>query len=117
MRKIMMAAALALGTTMAAPVSAQTNTGLVVVTIDDVDILRNSLNDNQVDVLNNFLNNNKLLTDNQLNTNLQVSVPIGIAANVCNTTVAVLSAAGSGGACTATQSSRALGQQWLKQRR
>ena len=111
MRKIMMAAALALGTTtVATPVSAQQN-GLVNVTITDIDILRNSLNDNNVEILNNLLNNNQVAVP------ISVQVPIGIAANVCNTTVAVLSAAGSGGACTATQASRALGQQWLRQRR
>ena len=116
MRTIMMAAALALGTTsIAAPVAAQTNSGLIVVTIDDVDILRNSLNNNQVEVLNNFLNKKNLLTDNQLNTNLQVSVPIGIAANVCNTTVALLSNAASGGTCEAKQASRSLNQAILRQ--
>lgn len=66
-------------------------------------------------MLNNFLNNNNLLTDNQLNTSLQVSVPIGIAANVCNTTIAVLSAAGSGGTCEAEQASRSLNQAILRQ--
>ena len=111
MRTIMMAAALALGTTtISAPLSAQQN-GLVNVTITDIDILRNSLNNNDVDVLNNLLNNN------QVQVPISVQVPIGIAANVCNTTVAILSAAGSGGTCEAKQASRALGQQWLKQRR
>ncbi len=111
MRKIMMAAALALGTaSIATPVSAQQN-GLVNVEITNVDILRNSLNNNNVEILNNLLNNNQIALP------IIVQVPIGIAANVCNTTVAVLSAAASGGECTATQASRALGQQWLKQRR
>jgi hypothetical protein len=111
MRKIMMAAALALGTTtVAAPAAAQQN-GLVNVEITNVDILRNSLNKNEVEILNNLLNNNQIAVP------INVQVPIGIAANVCNTTVAVLSAAGSGGECTAEQASRALGQQWLKQRR
>jgi hypothetical protein len=111
MRKIMMAAALALGTTsIAAPVSAQQN-GLVNVEITDIDILRNSLNNNNVEILNNLLNNNQVAVP------INVQVPIGIAANVCNTTVAVLSAAGSGGTCEAKQASRALGQQWLRQQR
>lgn len=88
--------------TAAAPVSAQ-QSGLINVTVTDVNILRDSLNKNDVDVLNN------LLTNAQVAVPVVVQVPVGIAANVCGTTVAVLSAAGSGGACTAKNSSRALG--------
>ena len=94
------AASLALA---AAPVAAQNQDGLINVNITDVNILRDSLNKNDVDVLNN------LLTNAQVSVPVVVQVPIGIAANVCGTTVAVLSAAGSGGACTATTASRALG--------
>ncbi len=116
MRKVFIGAAMALSTAMiAAPVSAQQNSGLVAVQIGDVEILRNSLNNNQVEVLNNFLNNNNLLNDNQLAVPVTVNVPVGIAANVCGTTVAVLSAAGSTGTCTATQSSRALNQAIIRQ--
>jgi hypothetical protein len=113
MRKVVFAAALALGTaSMAVPASAH-QSGLINVSIpiSNIDILRNSLNNNEVEVLNNLLNNNQIAAV----TNVQV--PIGIAANVCNLTVAVLSAAGSSGACEAKQASRALGQQWLKQQR
>ena len=114
--KLMMAAALALGTaSMTAPASAQVAGGLITVQVTDVDILRNSLNNNDVDILNNLLNNNQIAVP------VNVQVPIGIAANVCNTTVAVLSAAGSGGTCEAEQASGALGQaiskQHLRQRR
>ena len=94
------ASGLALAT---APAVAQDQDGLINVTITDVNILRDSLNKNDVDVLNN------LLTNAQVSVPVVVQVPIGIAANVCGTTVAVLSAAGSGGACTATTASRALG--------
>ncbi|MDP3801117.1 hypothetical protein [Brevundimonas sp.] len=87
----------------AAPAIAQNQDGLVNVNITDIDILRNSLNKNDVDVLNN------LLANAQVSVPVVVQVPVGIAANVCGTTVAVLSAAGSGGACTATTASRALG--------
>src|SRR5687768_3470495 len=112
MRKIMMAAAAIAA--IATPVAAQNAGGLVTVQITDVDILRNSLNNNDVRILNNLLNNNQVAVP------VNVQVPIGIAANVCNTTVAVLSAAGSGGTCEAKQASGALGQavskQVLKQR-
>ena len=87
----------------AAPAVAQNQDGLINVTVTDVNILRDSLNKNDVDVLNN------LLTNAQVAVPVVVQVPVGIAANVCNTTVAVLSAAGSGGACEAKSSSRALG--------
>jgi hypothetical protein len=116
MRKMMMTAALALGaTTMTAPATAQTTGGLIAIEIGDVDILRNSVNNNQVELLNNFLNNNNLLNNNQLAAPITVQVPIGVAANVCNTTVAVLSAAGSGGKCEAETASRALNQAIIRQ--
>ena len=44
-----------------------------------------------------------------------VQVPVAVAANVCGTTVAVLSAAGSGGACTATSGNNTLGQAIVRQ--
>lgn len=111
MRKTMMAAALAMtATSMAIPASAQTvGGGLITVQVTNVDILRNSLNNNDVDVLNNLLNNNQIAVP------VNVQVPIGIAANVCNTTVAILSAAASGGKCEAKQASGALGQAISKQ--
>ncbi|WP_310467800.1 hypothetical protein [Sphingomonas sp.] len=107
---LMMAAALSLGAAaMTAPASAQNAGGLVTVQITNVDVLRNSLNKNDVDILNNLLNNNQIAVP------VSVQVPVGIAANVCNTTVAVLSAAGSGGTCDAQQASGALGQAVSKQ--
>lgn len=93
MRKMMMAAALALATT-AAPVAAQTiqvPSGLVNVTVGDV-TLDNILSDNEIDILRNanILNNNN------------VAVPVAIAAAVCNIPVAVLAKQkASGGGCTA----------------
>jgi hypothetical protein len=80
-----------------APAMAQ-QTGLVNVTITDVSILNNFLHDTQIAALNN------------LNVPITVQVPIGVAANVCNTSVAVLGAAGSGGACEAKSGSQALAQ-------
>ena len=104
-RHALLAAMASLGLTVAAvPAQAQNQDGLINVTVTDVNILRNSLNKNDVNVLNNLLNNNQVAVP------VVLQVPVGIAANVCGTTVAVLSAAGSGGACTATTASRALGQ-------
>ena len=105
MRKIMMAAALALGTaSVAAPAPAQVlNDGLINVTVTDISILNDSLNKNQIAALNN------------ISVPVVVQVPVALAANVCGTTVAVLSAAGSGGACTATSGSRTLGQAIVRQ--
>jgi hypothetical protein len=61
----------------AVPASAQTQTGLVNVNLGDVTVQEN---------LKNILNNNDIAIP------VSVQVPIGIAANVCGTTVAALSA-------------------------
>lgn len=87
MRKVIIAAALALGTVSAtAPAAAQVQVpvGLVNVTIaiDDIDILNNFLSGAEITALNNIA----IANDNQIN----VQAPIGIAANVCGTTVAAL---------------------------
>ena len=105
MRTIMMAAALALGTTsLTTPATAQVLTdGLINVTVTDVSILNDSLNKNQVAALNNVA------------VPVVVQVPVALAANVCGTTVAVLSAAGSGGACTATSGNKTLAQAVVRQ--
>lgn len=105
MRTFMMAAALSLGgASIAAPASAQVlNDGLINVTVTDVSILNDSLNKNQIAALNNVA------------APIVVQVPVALAANVCGTTVAVLSAAGSGGACTATSSNRTFGQAVVRQ--
>lgn len=107
MRSILTAAALALGATaLAAPATSQVLTdGLINVTvpISDVNILNDSLNKNQIAALNN------------ISVPVVVQVPVALAANVCGTTVAVLSAAGSGGACTATSGNRTLGQAIVRQ--
>ncbi len=107
MRKIILTAALALGTvSIATPAMSQVVTGgliNVTVPIDNVSILNDSLNKNQIAALNN------------ISAPVIVQVPVAVAANVCNTTVALLSAAGSGGACTATSGSRTLGQAIVRQ--
>ena len=102
MRTMFIAAALAAATA-TAPAIAQQAGGLITVQVTDVEILKNSLNNNDVDILNNLLNNN------QVQVPVNVQVPIGIAANVCGTTVLALRESGDT-TCTATNSSRALGQ-------
>ena len=106
-KHIMLAAATAAAFAVAS-VAAQQN-GLVNVNVTDIEILRNSLNNNDVRILNNLLNNNQIAVP------VSAQEPIGVAANVCNTTVAVLSATGSGGTCGAQQASRALGQAFSRQ--
>jgi hypothetical protein len=109
----MIAATLALGTAaMTVPAAAQTTeqAGLVNVTIGDVTVLEDFLNETQIAALNN------------LNVPVAVQVPIGVAANVCNVSAAVLArGAPAGGSCEAESGSQALAQavnrQLLDQRR
>ena len=106
MRKMMIAAASAamLGAT---PALAQVDVGggLVDVTIQNVDILNNFLNDAQIQALNN------------VSVPVTVQVPVGVAANVCNIGANVLASdIRQGGAeCTAENGSRALAQQVVRQ--
>lgn len=111
MRTMFIAAALAAATA-TAPALAQQAGGLITVQVTDVEILKNSLNNNDVDILNNLLNNNQLEVG--VNAPVNVQVPIGIAANVCGTTVLALRESGDT-TCTATNSSRAFGQAVAKQ--
>ncbi len=112
LKRTLMAAAAASIAVAAVPASGQVAGGLVTVQVADVDILRNSLNNNDVDILNNLLNNNQVAVP------VNVQVPVGIAANVCG--ISVLAARQLTGPCTATTASGALGQavskQILKQR-
>ena len=104
MRKIIFAAAaLSLGAT---PALAQINTGsgLVAVTIQDVSIL------------NNFLNNDQIAALNNVSAPITVNVPVGIAANVCGISAAVLGKSGGGSpTCTAKSGSKALAQNVISQ--
>ena len=116
MYKRTLIAAAAASIAVAGPAGAQVAGGLVTVQVANVDILRNSLNNNDVDVLNNLLNNN------QVSVPLNLQVPIGIAATVCDVNANVLAQQlkGGGATCTAKNSSEALGgviaKQVLKQR-
>ena len=104
MRKFMFAAAsFAAAAVATTPATAQVGNsqGLVAVQIQNVDILNNFLNDTQIAALNN------------VGVPITVQVPISVAANVCDTTVALLSAqrkANSPASCTATSGSAALAQ-------
>jgi hypothetical protein len=108
MRKIMFAVAAA--AVAAAPALAQVNTGsgngLVAVNIQDVSILNGFLNNDQISALNN------------LGVPVTVNVPIGVAANVCNVSAAVLAGQrGTGAApCDAKSGSKALAQNVITQK-
>ena len=107
MRKIMIAAAVAAGSLVAIPASAQNAGGLITVQVTDVSVLNDSLNKNDVDVLNNLLNNDQVALP------INVQVPVGIAANVCG--ISVLAAKQLTEPCTASNASGALGQAVSKQ--
>jgi hypothetical protein len=99
LKQAMLAAAVAMAVVpISAPANAQLTgqAGLVNVTIGDISILDNFLNDSQVAALNN------------LTVPVTVQVPVSVAATVCGVTVAVLSAAGSAAKCTAKSGSQAL---------
>jgi hypothetical protein len=105
MRKFMIAAAAVAAA--ASPAAAQVNTGsgLVAVNIQDVDILNNFLNDTQIAALN------------ELSVPVTVQVPIGVAANVCNISAAVLAKQAADAApCDAKSGSRALAQNVITQK-
>jgi hypothetical protein len=113
MRKVIMAAAVAIGVS-AAPAVAQNvdlSGGLVDVTIQDVSIL------------NNFLNETQIAALNQLTVPITVQVPVGVAANVCGINANVLAEQKRAGqaACDAQSGSQALAgfvnRQLLDQRR
>jgi hypothetical protein len=107
MRKVVLAA---LAAAAAVPALAQVNTGsgngLVAVNIQNVDVLKN------------FLNNDQIAAANNLSVPITVQVPIGVAANVCNISAAVLAnQRGTGAApCDAKSGSRALAQNFITQK-
>lgn len=98
-KQMMMATAFATGTVLGAvPAASQVTLqeGLVAVSIGDISILENFLNDTQIAALNNVA------------VPIKVQVPVSVAANVCGVTVGVLSEAGSAAACNAKSGSQAL---------
>ena len=91
----------------AVPATAQLNQsgGLVNVTVQDVAVLNNFLNGAQIAALNN------------LGVPITVQVPVGVAANVCGISAAVLGKSTTQPAtCTAKSGSRALAQNVIKQK-
>ena len=104
MRTLMIAAAAFAAA--ATPAFAQVNTGsgLVAVNVQNVDILKNFLNNDQISALNN------------VSAPITVNVPVGIAANVCGISAAVLGKSGGGSpTCTAKSGSKALAQNVISQ--
>ena len=105
MHKIIFAAAAFAMATTSALGQVNTGSGLVAVNIQDVSILNGFLNNDQISALNN------------LGVPITVNVPVGIAANVCGVSAAVLGKSGSGNpSCTAKSGSRALAQNVISQK-
>jgi hypothetical protein len=106
MRKTIIAAVAAASTALAAPAVGQVNTGsgLVAVNVQNVDILKNFLNNAQISALDN------------VTVPVTVNVPIGVAANVCNISAAVLAKQAADAApCDAKSGSKALAQNFVSQ--
>ena len=105
MRKMLLAAA-AFSAAAATPAIAQVSTqgGLVNVSVSNVDILKNFLNDSQIAVLNG------------IQAPITVAVPIGVAANVCGISAAVIGKSTTDPACTANNGTRALANAVAAQR-
>ena len=104
MRKFLFAAA-ALAA-VASPAVAQVNTsgGLVNVSVQNVDILKNFLNSAQIALLNG------------VQVPVSVAVLVGVAANVCGISAAVLGKSTSDPACTANNGSKALANAFAAQK-
>ena len=104
MRKILIAAAAFAAAT---PAIAQVGNsqGLIPIQIQNVDILKNFLNDTQVAALNN------------VHAPVTVQVPISVAANICGTSVAALADQRKSGqaGCTADSGSQALADAFARQ--
>lgn len=106
MRVMMIAAALAFGAAPALSQNVNVSQGLVDVTIQNVEVLGDFLNDAQVAALNG------------IGLPVTVQVPVGIAANACGVDANVLAKQKKDGtaSCTAQNGSRALAQSVIKQK-
>lgn len=96
---IIAAAAFAAATPALAQVNTGSGNGLVAVNVQNVDILKNFLNDGQISALNN------------VTAPITVNVPVGVAANVCGVNANVLAHQKKGAdpvSCTARNGSKAL---------
>ena len=106
MRKLMIGAAAlaAISTPGLAQVNTGSGNGLVAVNVQNVDILKNFLNNDQISALDN------------VTVPVTVNVPIGVAANVCGVSAAVLGKSGTTNpTCTAKTGSKALAQNFVSQ--
>ena len=103
MRKMLLAAAL-LAVPAAAMAQVNTSGGLVNVSVQNVDILKNFLNNDQIAALNN------------VTLPITVQVPVGVAANVCGVSAAVLGKSTSDPVCTARNGSKALANSFAAQK-
>jgi hypothetical protein len=103
MRKLLIAAA---AMAAASPALAQVSTqgGLVNVSVSNVDILKNFLNDTQIAALNG------------VQVPVTVAVPIGVAANVCGISAAVIGKSSTDPVCTARNGSKALANSFAAQK-
>jgi hypothetical protein len=105
MRTMIIAAALATAATPAVAQNIDLSGGLVDVTIQDVSVLNNFLNDAQIAALND------------IGVPITVQVPIGIAANVCNVSANVIAEQNQTGryACDAENATQAFANQVIRQ--
>ena len=106
MRKLLLAAVALAATPALAQVNTGSGNGLVAVNVQNVDILKNFLNNDQISALNN------------LSVPVTVQVPIGVAANVCGVNANVLAAQKKTGTptCDAKSGSKALAQNVIIQK-
>ncbi|NUR44641.1 MAG: hypothetical protein HOP91_00575 [Sphingomonas sp.] len=104
MRKMLLAAAAAMAVTTPALAQVSTQGGLVNVSVTNVDILKNFLNNDQIALLNG------------VQVPVTVAVPIGVAANVCGISAAVIGKSTSDPVCTARNGSKALANSFAAQK-
>lgn len=104
MRKMLLAAAAAMAATTPALAQVSTQGGLVNVSVTNVDILKNFLNNDQIALLNG------------VQVPVTVAVPIGVAANVCGISAAVIGKSTSDPVCTARNGSKALANSFAAQK-
>ena len=104
MRKFMIAAAVLAATATPAAAQLTGQGGLVNVSVSNVDILKNFLNNDQIALLNG------------VQVPVTVAVPIGVAANVCGISAAVIGKSSSDPVCTARNGSKALANSFAAQK-
>ena len=104
MRKMLLAAAAVMAVTTPAFAQVTGQGGLVNVSVSNVDILKNFLNNDQIALLNG------------VQVPVTVAVPIGVAANVCGVSAAVIGKSSSDPVCTARNGSKALANSFAAQK-